>query len=166
MQAERRSQKKKIRVIGDAPASHLEPRWKFSDLLATYEIPGATAFLWSDTYLQFWNRDKRKKPDGVISAGTFFATQSEDTQGGTGAIAWYTREGLEAGGLEAFGGLLYREHRTTTRCKAVVGIQANQSAFCAILEDGDTLVWGDHKNWRTLERKNQRPLRSVCGTKH
>ena len=33
-----------IRVIGDVPASHLEPRWKFSDLLATYEIPGATGF--------------------------------------------------------------------------------------------------------------------------
>ena len=47
-----------------------------------------------------------------------------------------------AGGLEAFGGLLYREHRATTS-KSVVGIQANQSAFCAILEDGDTLVWGD-----------------------
>ena len=91
-------------MIGDAPASHLEPRWKFSDLLATYEIPGATAFLWGDTYLQFWNRDKRKKPDGVISAGTCFAMQSEDTQGGTGAIAWYTRDGLEAEGLEAVGG--------------------------------------------------------------
>ena len=130
-------------MIGDAPASHLEPRWKFSDLLATYEIPGATAFLWSDTYLQFWNRDKRKRPDGVISADTLFAIQSEDTSGGTGAIAWYTRQGLEAGGVEAFGGLLYREHRATTRSKRVMGIQANQSAFCAILEDGDTLVWGD-----------------------
>ena len=53
-----------IRVIGDAPATHLEPRWKFSDLLAAYEIPGATAFLWGDTYLQFWNRDKRKRLDG------------------------------------------------------------------------------------------------------
>ena len=134
-----------IRVIGDAPASHLEPRWKFSDLFATYEIPGATAFLWGDTYLQFWNRDKRKRPDGVISAGTCFATQSEDTQGGTGAIAWYTREGLEAEGLEAVGGSLFREHRSITRRKAVVGIQANQCAFCAILEDGDTLVWGDHE---------------------
>ena len=29
-----------IRMIGDAPAAHLEPRWKFSDLLAMYEIPG------------------------------------------------------------------------------------------------------------------------------
>ena len=133
-----------IRVIGDAPASHLEPRWKFSDLLATYEIPGATAFLWGDTYLQFWNRDKRKRPDGVISAGSCFATQSEDTQGGTGAIAWYTREGLEAEGLEAVGGSLFREPRSITRRK-VVGTQANQCAFCAILEDGDTLVWGDHE---------------------
>ena len=44
-----------IRLIGDVPAAHLEPRWKFSDLLAIYEIPGATAFLWGDTYLQFWN---------------------------------------------------------------------------------------------------------------
>ena len=132
-----------IRVIGDAPAAHLEPRWKFSDLLAAYEIPGATAFLWGDTYLQFWNRDKRKRPDGVISAGSLFATQSEDMQGGTGAIAWYTRDGLEAEGAEAVGGALHREHRSATRRTAVVGIQSNQCAFCAILEDGDTLVWGD-----------------------
>ena len=133
-----------IRLIGDAPAAHLEPRWKFSDLLALYEIPCATAFLWGDTYLQFWNRDKRKMPDGVISAGSLFATRSEDRQGGTGAIAWYTRDGLEAAGLEAVGGSLYRQHRSTTRRLTVIGIQANQCAFCAILEDGDTLVWGDH----------------------
>ena len=66
------------RVIGDAPAAYLKPSWKFSDLLAIYEIPGATAFLWSNTYLQFWNRDKRKMSDGVISAGSLFATRSED----------------------------------------------------------------------------------------
>ena len=97
-----------IRMTGDAPAAYLEPRWKFSDLLAMNEIPGATAFLWANTYLQFWNRDKRRMPDGVISAGSLFATRLEDRQGGTGAIAWYTREGLEATGLEAAGGSLYK----------------------------------------------------------
>ena len=48
--------------------------------------------------------------DGVILADSLFATRSEDRQGGTEAIAWYTREGLEATGLEAAGGSLYREH--------------------------------------------------------
>ena len=62
----------------------------------------------SYTYLQFWNRDTRKRPDGVISADTMFAKQSEDSSGGTGSIAWYTRQGLEAGGVEIAGGLLYR----------------------------------------------------------
>ena len=87
-----------IRLIGDAPAAHLEPRWKFSDLLAMYEIPGVTAFLWANTNLQFWRRDKRRMPDGVILADSLFATRSEDRQGGTEAIAWYTRDGLEAAG--------------------------------------------------------------------
>ena len=64
-----------IRMIGDASAAHLEPRWKFSDLLAMYEIPGATVFLWTNTYLQFWNRDRRRMPDGVISAGTLLVEQ-------------------------------------------------------------------------------------------
>ena len=146
-----------IRIIGDAPASHLEPRWKFSDLLATYETPGATVFLWSDSYLQFWNRDTRKRPDGVISADIEFAKQSEDSLGGTGAIAWYTSQGLEAGGAELSGGLLYREHRVATRSKKVVGIQAKQGAFCAILENGDTLVWGDQETGGRFERQIKGP---------
>ena len=81
------------------------------------------------------------------SAGTVFATQSEDTQGGTGAIAWYTREGLEAEGLEAAGGFLYREHWSTTKRKAVVGIQANQRVFCAILKNGDAFFFCSSAIW-------------------
>ena len=33
------------------------------------------------------------------------------------------------------------KHRVTTRSKKVVGIQGNQGAFCAILEDGDALPY-------------------------
>ena len=36
------------------------------------------------------------------------------------------------------------EHQSTTKRPTVIGIQANQCAFCAILKDGDTLVWRDH----------------------
>ena len=46
--------------------------------------------------------------------------------------------------IEAAGGSLYREHQSTTKRSTVISIQANQCAFCAILENGDTLVWGDH----------------------
>ena len=87
-------------MIGDASAGHLESRWKFSDLLAAYEFSGATAFLWSGTYLQFWNRDKRKRPDGVISADSLFAARRNRSH------RMVTRDGLEAEGAETVGGFL------------------------------------------------------------
>ena len=45
----------------------------------------------------------------------------------------------------------------TTRNKKVVGIQANQGAFCAILEDGGTLVWGDQETGELFEGQVKGP---------
>ena len=60
---------------------------------------------------------------------------------------------------QTVGGSLHREHRSATRRIAVVGIQSNQCAFCAILEDGDTLVWGD----RDAGGLGNGQIRGSCG---
>ena len=98
-----------IRLIEDASAAHLEPRWKFSDLLAIYEIPGATAFLWGNTYLQFWNRDKEKCLMGHIGRLSLCHAVGRQARRNR-RYRMVTRDGLEAARLEAVVGSLYREH--------------------------------------------------------
>ena len=54
-----------LRTFGDVPAVHLELFWKPSDVLAAFEPIGLHASLWSDTYLQFWNREVQRNCGSV-----------------------------------------------------------------------------------------------------
>ena len=51
------------------------------------------------------------------------------------------------------------QHRMATRSEKVLGIQANEGTFCAILENGDTLLWGTKRQVDSSMARRKAPAR-------
>ena len=124
-------------------------------LLLTWSQGGSLVTCWRYTKSQvqlpsygaihicnFGIETKEKCLMGSYRQALFLPRGRKTGKAGTGAIAWYTRDGLEAAGLEAVGGSLYREHRSTTRRSTVIGI--HKYAFISLHEGGSLHSWGQH----------------------